>query len=133
MTESSLVLIDTCIWGPFFSKPQSEAKCAIDSLIKLDRAAVIGPVFAEALQGFQRESEANWAYSRILSVRYLEVTLQDWRNAAALGRMLAARKHQLPLTDLVLAAVVRRLNCSLHSSDPHFDLIPGIFRDVPFK
>ena len=50
------------------------------------------------------------------------------RNAAALGRVLAASGHEVPLTDLVVAALAQRVEAFGFSTDPHFDLIPGLKR-----
>ena len=58
-------------------------------------------------------------------------TKNDWRAAADLGRELAAQGDKVPLTDLVLASVARRLNASVYSTDPHFDLVPDLKRYWP--
>lgn len=55
----------------------------------------------------------------------------DWINAATLGRSLAAKGHMIPLTDLILASVAIRLNVSVNSTDPHFDLIENLNRHQP--
>jgi predicted nucleic acid-binding protein len=60
--------------------------------------------------------------------QYIEPNWEDWRNAAAIGRDLAAKGHDLPLTDLVIAALALRVQASVLTSDPHFDLIPGLRR-----
>ena len=44
-----IVLIDTCIWVPFFNRPQSPEKKAVDALLDEDRGALIGPIVAEIL------------------------------------------------------------------------------------
>lgn len=66
--------------------------------------------------------------SRLRLAHYLDPGWEDWRNAAALGRELAARGHHIPLTDLVVAALARRVEAFVFSTDPHFDLIPGLKR-----
>jgi predicted nucleic acid-binding protein len=45
-----------------------------------------------------------------------------------LGRELAARGHQLPLSDLVLVAFALDRDYAVWTSDPHFDLIPDLKR-----
>lgn len=47
MNSEDLVLIDTCMWVPFFNRPQSDAKRAVDSLLRGDRGAIVGPIIAE--------------------------------------------------------------------------------------
>ena len=128
MSSSALVLVDTGVWSAFFSKPGSHEKRAVDALLDLDRVAVTGPVLAEVLRGFRRSDQADWVASRLRLAHYLEPTWEDWRNAAALGRELAARGHDVPLTDLVVAALARRVEAYVFTNDPHFDLFPEIRR-----
>jgi predicted nucleic acid-binding protein len=128
VTAANLVLVDTGIWSAFFSKPGSPEKSALDALLDEDRVALTGPVLAEVLRGFRRTDEADWVASRLRLAHYLEPSWEDWRSAATLGRQLAAGGHDVPLTDLVVAALAKRVQASVFSSDPHFDLIPGLKR-----
>jgi predicted nucleic acid-binding protein len=128
VSDFELVLVDTGVWSAFFSKPASPEKRALDILLDEDRVALTGPVLAEVLRGFRRADQADWVASRLRLAHYIEPTWEDWRNAAALGRELAAKGHDVPLTDLVLAALARRLQAFVFTSDPHFDLISGLKR-----
>ncbi len=128
MIAADLVLIDTGIWSAFFTKPGSSEKQALDILLDEDRVALTGPVLAEVLRGFRRADQADWVASRLRLAHYIEPTWDDWRNAAALGRELAATEYDIPLTDLVVAALARRVQAFVFTSDPHFDLIPGLKR-----
>lgn len=60
MVAPNQVLIDSCIWVPFFNRKKSIEKTTVTELLKGDRAAIIGPVLAEILQGFRRDQEADW-------------------------------------------------------------------------
>ncbi len=128
MTTADWVLVDTGVWSAFFSKPGSREKRALDALLDGDRVALTGPVLAEVLRGFRRSEQADWVASRLRLAHYLEPTWEDWRNAAALGRDLAASGQDIPLTDLVVGALARRANAFVFSTDPHFDLVPGVKR-----
>lgn len=44
MTPTDLVLIDTCVWVPYFNRPQSAEKKTVDALLDEDRAALTGPI-----------------------------------------------------------------------------------------
>jgi len=123
-------LVDTCVWIPFFNRPQSVEKRAIDALLAEDRAALIGPILAEILQGFRRDDRADWVASSLRGLHYLEVQWDDWRAAARLGRQLINRGHCLPLSDLTVAALALRTDSAVFSTDPHFDLIRGLKRFV---
>ena len=123
-----LVLIDTCIWVPFFNRPQSAEKKAVDALLDDDHAALIGPIVTEILQGIRREAQANHVASLLRGMRCLETVWDDWAEAARLGRRLAAAGHRLPLSDLILAAVSLRFDAEIYSTDPDFDLISELKR-----
>lgn len=105
MAVAELVLVDTCIWFPFFNRPHCREKRALDELLDDDRAALIGPVLTEILLGFRRDEQADWVASELRGLHYVPVTWNDWRGAARLGRGLVATGHVLPQTDLVLATV----------------------------
>lgn len=125
------VFVDTCIWAAFFEKRHSTEKRAVDDLIDSDRVMILGPIVAEVLQGFRRQDQANWVASRLRLAHYWEPDWDDWINAATLGRSLAAKGHVIPLTDLILASVAIRLDVSVYSNDPHFDLIENLKRHKP--
>ena len=125
------VFVDTCIWSSFFTKPSSPEKRAVDELIDADRVALVGPVVAEVLLGVRRTDQADWIASRLRQAHYVETDWNTWRAAAELGRDLAANGHKLPLTDLVVAVIAQRLDASVYSTDPHFDLIPDLKRYRP--
>jgi predicted nucleic acid-binding protein len=131
VTTTDLVLIDTCIWVPFFNRPQSAEKKAIDALLDEDRAALIGPILAEILQGFRRDDRADWVAASLRGLHYIVIDWDDWRLSARLGRRLAATGHLLPLTDLVASAIALRMGLAVYSTDPHFDLIPEMKRFSP--
>ena len=131
VANADLVLVDTCMWVSFFNRRRSTVKQVIDELIDFDHAALIGPILAEVLAGFRKDAEADWAASALRGLHYLDVTLADWRSAASLHRSLIRRGHELPLSDLALAAVALHLNCAVYSTDPHFDRIPRLKRFEP--
>lgn len=122
------VLVDTCIWASFFSKPDSVEKRSVDQLIDADRVAVTGLVVAEVLLGFRRNEQADWVASRLRLAHCIEAGWDDWRTVAQLGRELAGMGQKLPLTDLLVATLAKRTGAWLYSSDPHFDSIPGLRR-----
>jgi predicted nucleic acid-binding protein len=125
------VFVDTCIWASFFGKPGSIEKAAIDSLLDLDRVALVGPVMAEILLGFRRKDQADWVASRLRMAHIMEVGWDDWQAAADLGRDLAATGNKIPLTDLLLAVIARRCGAWLYTTDPHFDLVADLKRFRP--
>lgn len=127
------VLVDSLIWASFFAKPDSPEKKAVDELIDSDRVALVGPIVAEVLIGFRRQEHADWVASRLRAAHYVDLRWDDWLRASQLGRNLVAKDHRIPLTDLVIMAVSRRLDISVYSTDPHFDLVPDLNRYWPNK
>lgn len=125
------VFIDTCIWIPYFTKPQSAQRTLVNRLTAAARAALIGPVVTETLQGYRRKEQADWAASRLTDFFCPEIQWNDWKEAANLSRQLAVGGHRLPLTDVVLAAIALRLDAFVYTTDPHFDLIPNLKRYIP--
>jgi predicted nucleic acid-binding protein len=112
----------------FFNRRQSYDKLAVDDLLDDDRAALVGPILTEILLGFRRDEHADWVASVLSGLQFIQVTWQEWRMAARLGRQLTAQRHVLPLSDLVVAAVAIKRNISVYSTDPHFDLFPNLKR-----
>ena len=100
----------------------------VSQLIEADRVVVIGPVLAEVLCGFRRREQADWAASRLKNLGWIVVEWDDWREAAALGRQLAANGQRLPLTDLAIAAIGLRHDLPVYTVDPHFDRFPDLKR-----
>lgn len=111
---ADLVLIDTCVWVAFFNRPPSDEKRAVDILLDEDHAALIGPILAEVLQGFRHDDRADWVASSLRGLHFLEIHWDDWRAAATLGRRLAVRGQQLPLTDLTAAAIALRTESAVY-------------------
>jgi hypothetical protein len=131
MAVPKLVLVDTCIWVQFFNRPRSREKAVVDSLLDDDRAALVGPILTEILLGFRREETAAWVASVLRGLRYLQVTWNEWRSAARLGRELSASGHKLPLSDLVVASVALERDIEVYTSDPDFDLFLSMQKHVP--
>ncbi|REJ90216.1 MAG: PIN domain-containing protein [Planctomycetota bacterium] len=131
MAESNLILIDTCIWLPFFNRPHSDEKRHLDRLLDENRAAITGEVLYEILVGFRRNEQADWVASALFGVALIEPTWDEWRAGARLVRELRARGHSIPLTDVLLSAVALERGCAVYTIDPHFDLIPRLLKFHP--
>src|SRR5260370_30296600 len=127
------VLVDTCIWASFFGKAGSPEKAAVDDLLDCDRVALVGAILAEVLLGFRRKDQADWDALRLRMSHYIAADWDHWRLAADLGRDLAAKGYKLPVTDLLVAAVARRCDAWVYTTDPHFDVIPELKRYWPVK
>ena len=125
------VFVDTCIWSSFFGKPSSPEKGAVDALLDADRVALVGPVVSEVLLGFRRKDQADWVVSRLRLAHYVEANWDDWRPPQTWAHEVAAKGNRLPLTDLVVATVVKRCLAWVYTSDPHFDCLHDLKRFWP--
>ena len=102
----------------------------VDALLDEDRVIIIGRVLTEVLLGFRRTEHADWVASALLGTHERVLEWDEWRYAAQLGRELARRGHELPLTDLVVAAIALRHDLAVYTNDPHFDGVPDLKRFV---
>jgi predicted nucleic acid-binding protein len=118
-------LIDTSVWIDFF-KGVSSVKALLNERILKEKVFICGPVLFELLQGIKSFEEKNLVKEALLSLPYLEITLQDWESAASLSRDLRTKGITLPLTDLLIGQLAKKNNLEVISFDPHFDQIPGL-------
>ena len=65
MAVREIVLVDTCIWVPFFNRLRSREKQSVDELLDDDRVALVGPILTEILLGFRRDEYADWVASEL--------------------------------------------------------------------
>ena len=121
-----MVIADTSVWIPFFNRPDSPEKAALDILIDADEIALVGVVLAELLQGCRTESERNSLSDSLTALPYYEVTRATWCGAGDLSAQLLRRGVTVPLSDLVIAALALERGCHVYSLDAHFRKIPGL-------
>jgi predicted nucleic acid-binding protein len=120
-------LVDPSVWIDFF-RGVASIKELLTKLLARDRVFTAGPVLFELLQGIKSSEEREQVKQALLSVNFLEVTLEDWEGAAVISRELRSKGITIPMTDLLLAQLARTHDLEIISLDPHFDQIPGITR-----
>jgi predicted nucleic acid-binding protein len=123
--KSSGTLVDTSVWIDFFRGAPS-IKLALEKLIARDEIFTAGPILYELLQGVRLPEERKQVKEALLSTNYLEITLNDWEEAALLSSTLRAQGITLPTTDVLIGHLAKVRNLEVISFDPHFDQIPGI-------
>ena len=121
-----MVIADTSVWIPFFNRPDSTEKIALDLLIDADEVALVVVVLAELLQGCRSQSERNSLSDALLALPYYEVTQSIWLQTGDLSATLLRRGVTLPLSDLIIAALAIEHECQAYSLDAHFKKIPGL-------
>jgi predicted nucleic acid-binding protein len=123
--KSSGTLVDTSVWIDFFRGVPS-IKTALEKLIAKDEIFTAGPILYELLQGVKLSEERKQVKEALLSTNYLEITSNDWEEAALLSSTLRAQGITLPMTDILIGQLAKARNLEVISFDPHFDHIPGI-------
>ena len=126
-----MVIADTSVWIPFFNRPGSAEKQALDALIDADEIAMIGVVLAELLQGCRARKDRDEIADALFALPYLEMTRETWVLAGETAAVLLRRGVTLPISDLVVAALSLERQCQLYSLDAHFKKIPGLVRYHP--
>lgn len=126
-----MVIADTSIWIPFFNRPDSAEKTALDILIDADEVALVGVVLAELLQGCRTPSERDALSDALLALPYYEVTQSTWLQTGDLSAALLRKGVTLPLSDLIIAALAIEQDCRIYSLDTHFKKIPGVHLYLP--
>jgi predicted nucleic acid-binding protein len=123
--KSSGTLVDTSVWIDFFRGVPS-IKIALEKLLAKDEIFTAGPILYELLQGVRLPEEKKQVKEALLSTNYLDITLNDWEEAALLSSTLRAQRITLPMTDILIGLLAKTRDLEIISFDPHFDQIPGI-------
>ena len=123
-------LVDTSVWIDFF-RGGASVRILLNELILKNRVFMCGPIFFELLQGIKSSEEKSLVKEALLSLPYLEITLQIWEGAAYLSGDLRSKGITLPLTDLLIGQLAKSNNLEVISFDPHFDKIPEVIHHKP--
>ncbi len=126
-----MVIVDTSVWIPFFNRPDSPEKAALDLLIDAEEVVLVGVVLAELLQGCRMPAERESLSDALLALPYYEVARSTWSQAGDLSAPLLRRGITLPMSDLIIAALAIEKNCRIYSLDTHFKKIPGLHLYTP--
>jgi predicted nucleic acid-binding protein len=73
-----MVIADTSVWIPFFNRPDSSEKAALDLLIDADDVLLVGVVLAELLQGCRTASERALLSDALSALPYHETSRSTW-------------------------------------------------------
>jgi predicted nucleic acid-binding protein len=126
-----MVIADTSVWIPFFNRPDSPEKLALDRLIDADEVALVGVVLAELLQGCRTSTERTTLSASLVALFYFEVTQTTWLRTGDLSAQLLRKGVTLPLSDLLIPALAIEHDCRVYSLDTHFKKIPGLRLYMP--
>jgi predicted nucleic acid-binding protein len=120
----NLVLVDTSVWICFFArKGFPEIKEAFSGLLDKNRVAIAGPILVELIQGARTDKEKKNIRNRIKGLHWLQITDEDWHNAADLSFNLRRKGVTPSAIDSLLAATAITCNCQIFHKDSDFDFI----------
>jgi len=126
-----MVIADTSVWIPFFNRPDSLEKAALDTLIDADDVILVGVVLAELLQGCRTAAERALLSDALSALPYRETARSTWERAGGLSAQLLRKGATLPLSDLIIAALALEHDAAVYSLDAHFKRISGLHLYAP--
>ena len=119
------ILADTTVWIEFF-RTRSKTGDILESLIKEGSVWLCGPVLYEILQGVRTEEEKSNVLEMLSELPYVEMSPSLWLKASEISISLRKNGLNLPLSDILIAAVAVKNNFSVFTLDKHFEQIPGL-------
>ena len=121
-----MVVVDTSVWIEYLDQPASPEKSAVDALIDEDRAALVGIVLAELLQGCRTSKETDTILWHAKGLAFLEMNFATWKRTGDLSSRVRRQGITIPLSDLIIAALALEHNCPVFTLDTQFRQIPGV-------
>jgi predicted nucleic acid-binding protein len=121
------IIADTCIWIDYF-RGTSLISRALLGLIQGGEIRITGPVVYELLQGAKTKKDADLIKEVTHALPDVAVTHETWLLAGDLFFDLRRKGVTLPPSDVLLSALAIENNCSIFTTDNHFDHISKIRR-----
>jgi len=121
----SRVLIDTSAWVHFFRSGEGLVSDEVARLVGSGNAWIAGPVVAELLHGTRSPRERRELAVLLGTLPYADVERGDWETAGDTLRGLREKGLTVPLSDVVIATVAKRLNLAILAVDWHYDELPA--------
>ena len=122
------VIVDSHLWIEFFSRQKSKDTAEVARLIRASAVVMAGPILFEVLVGPRREAQRQYLQGCLRAFPLLPATEHVWSRAVDLGRLRAVASHEVPFSDVLIAAHAESHGSSLFSRDPHFDVFPRLKR-----
>ncbi len=123
--ERNRVIVDTSIWIEFF-KQKSLFGDRLETLILENATWVCGTIIFELMQGIKSDTEKFKILETLADMNYIEMSKLLWLKSAELSAFLKKKGVNLPLSDILIAAVALEYDLSIFTLDKHFNQIPGV-------
>ncbi len=121
-----MVIADTSVWINAQRMPESSDGLEFWSLFDRREILIVGPVFAELLQGSRTQREFDTLMSHFDALDYLEVDHETWQIVARIRRHLSKRGCQIGFSDSITAALSIQHNIPVYSLDGDFERVPEL-------
>jgi predicted nucleic acid-binding protein len=121
-----MVIADTSVWINAQRLPESHNGREFWSLFDRREILMVGPVFAELLQGSRTQREFDTLLSRFNALDYLEVDLHTWQIVARIRRHLSKQGNQIGFADTITAALSIEHDIPLFTLDGDFMRVPNL-------
>jgi predicted nucleic acid-binding protein len=120
-----IVLVDTSIFVDFLRPGDFAEEHLFAELIQEDRVVYCGMIEAELRYGL-KPGEERKVLGLLDGFHFLKTDDGDFVEGGRIGNALRRQGITVPLHDCIIAAVARRNDVPLLTSDRHYEVIPGI-------
>jgi predicted nucleic acid-binding protein len=117
------VIVDTCMWSLALRGKTSRNQKVTDeltSLIKENRAKIIGLIRQEILSGYSDQARYKKLRNKLRAFPNKQVIDIDYESAAEYSNICRRKGVQGSHTDFLICAVATRLKLDIYTSDQHF-------------
>ena len=118
------VLVDTSVWSLVLRRRQLPDDDAIArefaTLVRENRAHLIGPIRQEVLSGIQRDDQCQMLRSHLRAFEDLPIEVGDYEEAARFYNRCRAAGVQGSHTDFLICAVAHRYDTPIFTADRDF-------------
>lgn len=121
-----MVIADTSVWINAQRLPESSDGLEFWSLFDRREILIVGPVYAELLQGSRTQKEFDTLIGRFSALNYLEVDDDTWQIVAQIRRHLGRKGEQIGFADTITAALSIQHDIPVYSLDGDFDRVPNL-------
>ena len=120
------VIADSSVWINAQRVPESSDSLEFWRLFDKREIVMVGPVFAELLQGSRTQREFDTLLSRFDALDYLEADRQTWQIVARIRRHLSRRGCMIGFSDTITGALSIQHDLPLFTMDGDFQRIPDL-------
>ena len=121
-----MVIADTSVWINAQRMPDSRDSREFWRLFDRREIVLVGPVFAELLQGSRTQREFDTLLNRFDALDYLEANRETWQTVARIRRHLSEHGCMIGFSDTITGALSIQYDLPLFTLDGHFEKIPDL-------